>query len=216
MSELVIYGIPGSPFVRAVQIAMEEKGAPWRIHALQPGETKGEAHLARHPWGRMPAVEHDGFSLYETQAIVRYIDQAFPGASLQPTDAKSAARMNQVIGINDWYLFPKAVAVIGFQRIVGPALMGLTTDEAVVAAAVPEAQRCVGALEALLGQNEFLAGRSFSLADVMLGPQMDFLGATPEGEALLAGTRLGAWLECVRTRPSFVATLPPAMFRKAA
>ena len=216
MSELVIYGIPGSPFVRAVQIAMEEKGAPWRIQALQPGETKAEAHLARHPWGRMPAVEHDGFSLYETQAIVRYIDQVFPGAALQPTDAKSAARMNQVIGINDWYLFPKAVAVIGFQRIVGPALMGLTTDEAVVAAAVPEAQRCVGALEAILGQNAFLAGSSFSLADAMVGPQMDFLGATPEGEALLKGTRLGAWLEHMRARPSFVATLPPPMFRKAA
>ena len=216
MSELVIYGIPGSPFVRAVQIAMEEKGAPWRIHALQPGETKAEAHLARHPWGRMPAVEHDGFSLYETQAIVRYIDQVFPGASLQPTDIRSAARMNQVIGINDWYLFPKAVAVIGFQRIVGPALMGLTTDEAVVAAAVPEAERCVGALDAILGQGEYLAGDRFSLADVMVGPQMDFLGATPEGEALLAGTGLGAWLERVRARPSFQATLPPPIFRKAA
>ena len=216
MSELVIYGIPGSPFVRAVQIAAEEKGAPWRIHALQPGETKGETHLARHPWGRMPAVEHDGFGLYETQAIVRYIDQVFPGTPLQPTDAKAAARMNQVIGINDWYLFPKAVAVIGFQRIVGPALMGLATDEALVAAAVPEAERCVGALERLLGGNEFLAGGQFSLADVMVGPQMDFLGSTPEGEAVLAGTRLGAWLERMRARPSFEATLPPPMFRKAA
>ncbi len=216
MSELVIYGIPGSPFVRAVQIAMQEKGAPWRMAALQPGETKGEAHLKRHPWGRMPAVEHDGFSLYETQAIVRYIDQVFPGAPLQPTDAKAAARMNQVMGINDWYLFPKAVAVIGFQRIVGPALMGLTTDEAAVAAAVPEAERCVTALDGILGQNKFLAGDTFSLAEVMLGPQLDFLGATPEGEALLAGTRLGGWLERLRARPSFEATLPPPMFRKAA
>ena len=216
MSELVIYGIPGSPFVRAVQIAMEEKVAPWRMHAMQPSETKAEAHLARHPWGRMPAVEHDGFSLYETQAIVRYIDQVFPGAPLQPADAKSAARMNQVIGINDWYLFPKAVAVIGFQRIVGPALMGLTTDEAVVAAAVPEAERCVRALDGILGQNPFLAGDGFSLAEVMIGPQMDFLGGTPEGEALLKGTQLGAWLERMRARPSFEATLPPPMFRKAA
>lgn len=216
MSELVIYGIPGSPFVRAVQIAAEEKGAPWRIHALQPGETKGEEHLKRHPWGRMPAVEHDGFGLYETQAIVRYIDQVFPGVSLQPADTRSAARMNQVIGINDWYLFPKAVAVIGFQRIVGPALMGLTTDEAVVAAAVPEAERSVKALEAIIGQHPYLAGDAFSLADVMVGPQMDFLGATPEGEALLKGSRLGGWLERVRGRPSFEATLPPPMFRKAA
>ena len=216
MSELVIYGIPGSPFVRAVQIAAEEKGAPWRIEVLSPQETKGEAHLKRHPWGRMPAVEHDGFGLYETQAIVRYIDQAFPGVSLQPSDARSAARMNQVIGINDWYLFPKAVAVIGFQRIVGPALMGITTDEAVVAAAVPEAERSVRALDAILGQNEFLAGDSFSLADVMVGPQMDFLAATPEGDSLLKGTSLGAWIERMRSRPSFVATLPPPMFRKAA
>ena len=216
MSELVIYGIPGSPFVRAVQIAMEEKGAPWRMQALQPGETKSEAHLARHPWGRMPAVEHGGFSLYETQAIVRYVDQMFPGISLQPTDARAAARMNQVIGINDWYLFPKAVAVIGSQRIVGPALMGLTTDEAVVAAAVPEAERCVRALETLIGEGAFLAGDQFSAADVMLGPQLDFLGATPEGERIMAGTRLGAWLERMRSRPSFVATLPPPMFRKAA
>jgi glutathione S-transferase len=216
MSELVIYGIPGSPFVRAVQIAAEEKGAPWRIEVMSPGETKGEAHLKRHPWGRMPAVEHDGFGLYETQAIVRYIDQAFDGPSLQPSDARSAARMNQIIGINDWYLFPKAVAVIGFQRIVGPALMGITTDEAVVAAAVPEAERCVRALESLIGDSTFLAGAEFSLADVMVGPQLAFLAATPEGEGLLKGTRLGAWAERVQARPSFAATLPPPMFRKAA
>ena len=216
MSGLVIYGIPGSPFVRAVQIAMEEKGAPWRLEALAPGDTKGEAHLKRHPWGRMPAVQHGDFSLYETQAIIRYIDQVFPGPSLQPADPKAAARMNQVIGINDWYLFPKAVAVIGFQRIVGPALLGLTTDEAVVAAAAPEAERCIRALDGIRGQNPFLAGDSFSLADVLVGPQMDFLGGTPEGETLLAGTGFGAWLERMRARPSFEATLPPPMFRKAA
>ena len=216
MSELVIFGISGSPFVRAAQIAAEEKGAPWRLEALQPGETKGEAHLKRHPWGRMPAVEHDGFGLYETQAIVRYIDQVFSGPSLQPADARSAARMNQIIGINDWYLFPKAVAVIGFQRIVGPALMGLQTDEAVCAGAEPEARRCVAALEQLLGDQPFLAGDSFSLADVMVGPQLDFLAATPEGERALAGTHLLAWLERMHARPSFQATLPPPMFRKAA
>ena len=216
MSELVIYGIPGSPFVRAVQIAAEEKGAPWRIHALQPGETKGEEHLKRHPWGRMPAVEHDGFGLYETQAIVRYIDQVFPGASLQPADARSAARMNQVIGINDWYLFPMAVRIIGFQRIVGPALLGIQTDEAVCAAAAPDARLCVGELDRLLGDSAFLAGEQFSLADVMIVPQIAFLAATPEGEAALKGTRLGAWLGRMEARPSFQATLPPPMFRKAA
>ena len=216
MSELVIHGIPGSPFVRAVQIGMEEKGAPWRMEVLNPAETKGEIHLKRHPWGRMPAVEHDGFGLYETQAILRYIDQAFDGPSLQPADPRAAARMNQIIGVNDWYLFPKAVAVIGFQRIVGPALMGITPDEALCAAAEPEARRCVAVLDGLLGEGAFLAGDSFSLADAMIGPQLDFLAATPEGDAAMAGTRLMAWLERMQARPSFEATLPPPMFRKAA
>jgi glutathione S-transferase len=215
MSELVIYGVPGSPFVRAVQIAMEEKNAPHRLHVLQPSETKAEEHLRRHPFGRIPAVEHDGLELYETQAVVRYIDQVFPAPSLTPADPRGAARMNQVIGINDWYLFPKAVAPIGFQRIIGPALLGLQTDEAAVAAALPDARLCVAELERLLGQNAFLAGETFSLADVMLGPQIAFLAATPEGEALLKGTRLGAWIERMEARPSFEATRPP-IFREAA
>jgi len=216
MSELVIYTIPGSPFARAVAIAAEEKGASWRLHALQPPELRAAEHLARHPFGRMPAVEHDGVSLYETQAIVRYIDQVFPGPSLQPADPRAAARMNQIIGINDSYLFPKAVGPLGFQRIVGPALMGITPDEAVIAAAVPEAERCVRELNRLLGQGEFLAGAQFSLADVMLGPQIAFLAATPEGEAMMAGAPLMAWLERMQARPSFEATLPPPIFRKAA
>lgn len=216
MSELVIHGAAGSPYVRAVQIAAEEKGAPWRLEALPPGGSKGEAHLKRHPFGRIPTIEHDGFQVYETQAIVRYIDQAFEGPSLQPKDPRAAARMNQVMGVNDCYLFPLAIRVIGFQRIVGPALMGLTTDEAACAAAVPDARTCIAALEAMLGDSEFLAGDQFTLADVMIGPQMDFLAITPEGRDLLAGSRLLAWLERMHARPSFEATLPPPMFRQAA
>ena len=216
MSELVIHGVAGSPYMRAAQIAAEEKGAPWRLEPLPEGGGRSEAHLRRHPFGRIPAAEHDGFALYETQAIVRYIDRVFPGPALQPTDPRAAARMNQIMGINDCYLFPESIRVIGFQRIVGPALMGLTTDEAACAAAVPDTRRCIAALEALLGDGPFLAGDQFTLADVMVGPQMDFLAVTPEGEDLLAGSRLLAWLERMRARPSFQATLPPPMFRKAA
>ncbi len=216
MSELVIYGVPGSPFVRAVQVAMEEKGAPYRVHALQPGETKGEEYLKRHPFGRIPAVEHDGVGIYETQAIIRYIDAVFPGPSLQPKDPLAAARMNQIIGINDWYFFPKVNAVIGFHRVVGPALLGLQPDEAAIAAALPDGRRCIDELNRLLGDKPFLAGEELSIADIMMAPQMAFLDITPEGEALLAGTRLEAWMERMNARPSMQATLPPPQFRKAA
>jgi len=216
MSEIVIHGILGSPFVRSVMLGLEEKGQAYRFQSLAPGESKSEAYLKLHPFGRMPFVEHGDFGIYETQAILRYIDDVFPGPALTPKDPRAAARMNQAIGINDWYLFPQVVRIIGFNRIVGPALMGITPDEAAIAAAVPDARTCLAALGQLLGENAFLAGSQLTIADLMIAPQLSFLAATPEGEQVLAGTRLGAWVERMEARPSLQATLPPPMFRKAA
>ncbi len=212
----VLYGIVGSPFVRSVQLAFAEKNAPYRFEALAPGSTKSPEYLARHPFGRIPALQDGDFSLYETQAILRYIEQVIPTPALIPSDARLAARMNQIIGINDWYLFPKVSAVIGFQRIIGPRLLGLPTDEQACTAAVPIARTCCGELERLLGAQPFLAGDQLSLADLMIAPQLDFLSLTPEARELLAGTALAAWLERMRMRPSMVATAPPESLRSAA
>ena len=216
MSEIVVYGVPGSPFVRAVCIGLEEKGAAYRLQPMAPQEMKGEAHLKRHPFGRVPTLHHGDFDLYETQAILRYLDAVFPEPAFIPADPRAAARMNQIVGINDWYLFPKVSSVIAFQRIVGPALLGIPTDEAAVAAAVPMARVCVDELERLLGMQQFFAGDRLSIADIMLAPQIDYLAMTPEGQTLLKGTRLAAWLARMQARPSMAATLPPEALRRAA
>jgi glutathione S-transferase len=216
MSEIVVHGVHGSPFVRAVFATLEEKGRPYRLRAMGPGEAKSPGYLKLHPFGRVPAFEHDGFQLYETQAILRYIDAVFPEPALQPGDPKAAARMNQIIGINDWYLFPEIARIIVFQRIVGPALMGLTPDEAVIAAAAPRVPTCIGELDRLLGDQPFLAGDQLSLADLLLAPQLDYMAATPEGRSAMQGTALVAWLGRMNARPSMQATLPPEILRKAA
>jgi len=139
---ITVYGIPGSPFLRSVEITLKEKDIPYHLHTLAPGEHKQPEHLARHPFGRVPALEHDGFSLYETQAIIRYLDESFPNPPLTPGNAKDRARMNQVIGIIEWYFFPKAAAPIAFNRIIGPKLLGLQSDEAAIAEAMPMAHTC--------------------------------------------------------------------------
>jgi glutathione S-transferase len=216
MSEFVVYGVPGSPFMRSVLVALEEKQAPYRIEALAPGATRTPDYRRLHPFGRMPAIRHGGFHLYETQAILRYIDATFPGRPLQPREPEAIGRMNQVIGINDWYLFPLVARVIVFERIVGPALFGKTPDEHAIDAALPDARLCLGELDRLLGDNAYLAGDDFSLADALLAPQIYYLAATPEGEAILAGTALQAWLARVAERASMQATLPPQALRKAA
>jgi glutathione S-transferase len=99
--------------------------------------------------------------------------------------------------------------VITFNRIVGPVLLRTTPDEAAIAAALPMARTCIGELERLLGDQAFLAGDSLTLADLMVAPQLDFLQATPEGKALLAGTALSAWLGRMNERPSMQRTRRP-------
>lgn len=213
MSEFVVYGVPGSPFMRSVCATMGEKAEPYRIHAFGPGEMRA---AGLHPFGRVPVIDHGDFRLYETQAILRYIDVTFPEPALQPTEPKAIARMNQIIGINDWYLFPQVARIIVFQRIVGPVIMGTTPDEAVVAAAVPDAERCLGELERLLGNQPYLAGDQLSLADLQLAPQLTYLAVTPEGAKIMAGTKLKAWLDRMEGRASMQATLPPEALRRAA
>jgi glutathione S-transferase len=216
MSEFVIHGHPASPFLRSVCLCLQEKGAPYQIQQMTVGDMRGEAHRARHPFGRIPVLEHGSYWLYETQAILRYIDALLPRPALQPTDPPAIGRMNQIIGINDWYLFPLVARIIVFQRIVGPVLLGLTPDEAAIAAAVPDAKRCLGELDRLLGEQSFLAGAQLTLADLMLAPQLAYLAATPEGNAILKDTALLAWLERMKGRASMKATMPPEALRRAA
>ena len=107
-------------------------------------------------------------------------------------------------------------AAIVFQRIAGPVLLGLTPDEAAIAAALPKARICLGEIDRLLGDQPFLAGDAVSLADLMMAPHLAYAAATPEGKTMLKGTGLEAWLARMTARPSMRATLPPAALRSAA
>jgi glutathione S-transferase len=216
MSNITIYGIPGSPFLRSVEIALKEKDASYEPRVMSPADMKTPEHLERHPFGRIPMFEHDGFRLYESQAIIRYIDDMFPDPPLVPPEPKARARMNQVIGIIEWYLFPKAAAPIGFQRIIGPKLLGLPSDEAIVAEAMPIARTCIAELEGLLGDQAYFGGDQISIADIMLGAQLDLFSECAEGRQLISSTRLEPWLDRMRSRQSFAETQPPAALRQAA
>ena len=207
MQDFIIHSIPGSPYGRAVLVALEEKSARYRLSPVPPGSLKTPEHLSRHPFGRIPALEHGTFRLYETQAILRYVDRTLPQPALTPADSQAAAHMDQLMNVNDWYLFQGAASVIGFQRIVGPRLMGLKTDEDAIAGALPRAHAVFVELARQLGEKPFFVGESVSLADVILGPQLDFLRDTPEWELLTAGHKnLRAWLDRMNNRPSMVST----------
>jgi len=203
MSTLVVHGIPGSPYVRIALLVCEEKGVPYRLAAMDfgTGATRSPEHLARHPFGRIPAIEHGDFKLYEAQAIARYIDQVFDGPSLTPADPRAQARMNQVMNIIDWYVMPSISAGIGFNRVV-KAKFGMAPDEEAVAKALPMARTCVSALEDILGAKSYFAGEALSLADLFAFPHLEIFGETPEGAEMLAGSPLLDWTARMSGRPS--------------
>jgi glutathione S-transferase len=207
MSEFIVHSIPGSPFGRAVLATLEEKAADYRLAPVAPNMLKVEPHISRHPFGRVPVLEHSGFMLYESQAILRYLDRVLPAPVLTPADPKAAARMDQAMNVNDWYLFQGVNNIIAFQRVVGPRLMGLTPDEAAIAAAMPKAHAVFNELARLLGEQAYFAGSTVSLADMLVAPQLDFLAATPEWSILTAkAPNLPVWLDRMNARPSLRAT----------
>ena len=207
MSQFVIHSIPGSPFGRAVLMALEEKAAGYAFVPVAPATLRTVQHLARHPFGRVPVLEHGEFRLCETQAILRYLERLLPHPALTPASPQAAARMDEAMNINDWYVFHGVGNIIAFQRIVAPRVMGAKPDEAAIAAAMPKARFVFDGLAAQLGRRPYFAGDAFTLADVMLAPQLDFMAATPEWETLTAQhANLREWLQRVQARPSFVAT----------
>ena len=123
MSKPTLYGPAFSTYVRSARLALEEKGVDYdlvEIDFLQ-GPMPAE-QIERHPFARVPAFEHDGFQLYETTAICRYVDEAFDGPSLQPGNVQERARMNQIISILDNYTYPCTVGQLVIQRLVMPML----------------------------------------------------------------------------------------------
>jgi len=204
MAEFTVHGVPGSPFVRSVLLGFEEKGVPYRFAAMPMGSTKSPEHLARHPFGRIPVVDHGDFRLYESQAILRYLDDLFPEPPLLPKSAAARARANQLAGINDWYFFSQVSARISFQRLVVPTIGG-TPDEAGITAAKPDAVKCLRAIEGLMGDT-YMAGDEISIADLMLAPQVFYFSVTPEGREIMQGGKLQRWIERMQARPSMQRT----------
>ncbi|HWZ40265.1 MAG TPA: glutathione S-transferase family protein [Bradyrhizobium sp.] len=207
MSEFAVHSIPGSPFGRSVLAMLEEKKKPYRLAPVAPGTLKTPEHLALHPFGRVPVLVHNGFRLYETQAILRYLDRVLPQPALTPTDMKRAARMDQAMNVNDWYLFHGVGNVIIFHRVIGPQVLGLTPDEEAIKAAMPKAHAVFDELANLLGEQPYFAGDQLSLADLLLAPAVDFFTMIPEWTVLGAPhANLVAWMQRMQERPSLKAT----------
>ena len=210
MGRPIVYGPAFSTYVWSVRLALAEKGVAHELVEVPFGAHREEPHLSRQPFAKVPAFEHDGFMLYETQAILRYIDEGVPVAPLQSTDLHQFSRMNQIMGIVDAYGWPSIARGILVNRVLAPRF-GLPVDEEAVTKALPPARLCISEISRLMGDEPFLAGDRVSLADLMVIPLFYFFGRLPEGEMPLSEhPNIRPWMRRMEERQSFQVTRPTA------
>jgi glutathione S-transferase len=206
MPELILYGIPQSTYVRSARMACIEKGVPY---TLEPAPPHSVAINAIHPFGKVPAMRHGDFTLYETSAIMRYVDEAFDGPRLTPADMKQRARMEQWMSAINCYFDGAMVRRLVVQYAFPSGADGKPNRE-VIDKAAEEVKKQIALLDAALDPGPYLLGAEISLADLLLCPMMAYLSRTPEGEAILATTRnIPRSGQAISARRSYQETVPP-------
>jgi glutathione S-transferase len=207
MSDMTLWGFDGSTYVRTVKMLLAEKGytafEQVPLNVLQ-GEPKQPEHLARHPFGKVPVLDHDGMRILETSAIVRYLNDVLPGPSLVPATPKDRARMDMIIGIIDSYGYSALVSVAGYHLF--PDFVG-GKNEAMRAAGIDNGRKVLALAMQTKGGSPFIAG-DLSLADLFLAPIIFYVALTPDADAVFDIDGFAAWWTAVQALPSFQATAP--------
>ena len=208
MASIELLGLRISVYTRIARLALEEKKVDYELREVDIFADTGPPpeYLECNPFGTIPCLKYGDFSLYETGAICRYIDEMFLGVPLQPKEPAPRARMNQIIGVLDSYTYRPMVWDVYVQRIV-VAGSGGQADEALIAAALPTLKTVLQQIDLWRGDSDFLVGNAITLADLYAYPMLRYFIETGEGAAMLESfPRLNAWLEHMQTRASARAT----------
>ncbi len=204
-ASITVFGDARSTYVRTVRMALAEKGIAYAHDAVAPHSAEV---VALNPFGRIPAFRDGEFTLYETTAIVRYIDESFPGSSLLAGNARLRATMEQWVSLINCHAYDAMVRRYVLQYVFPKGANG-APDRTVVDAALPQIKAHLDVLDRAYGSRNVLVGDAVSMADLLLAPIVFYLGLFPESKALLAAspnvTRAYAWMA---ERPSFKATVP--------
>ena len=215
MTALTLTGFADSVYTRAVRMALAEKGQDHAYVEVNPFTPEGQTALAgQHPFGRVPVLRHGEVSVYETVAILGYLDDAFEGPSLFPEGAEARAQVLQVESIADAYLYWPLVRQVFSHGVYRPQF-GEPGDPVEVEQGLAAAGPVLDALEALAGAGPVLSGRDVTRADCHLAPMIDAFAALPQARALLdQRTALSGWFSAISARPAFTATRPAVLAAK--
>lgn len=211
-TQVQILGPGFSNFVRTVMLCCEEKGVSYRTGFELDGEViarKSDAHLYYHPYGKVPVLKHGDRHLFETCTICRYIDSAFEGPALQPEDPWNRAWVDQCAAELALYIDDATVRKL-LLELAFPKGEGGSVRMDRVEAALPKARQALERIEHLLGDKPFIAAQSYTMADALATPILDYMARLPmAGDLIPTDSALHGYLAAMRERASGQAVLAP-------
>ncbi len=202
---LALSGDPRSTYTWTVRMALAEKALRYEMVQRAPHSPE---QVRLHPFGRIPALRDGDFILFETSAIVRYLDECFAEPALIPGSVRERARAEQWVSAASSYLYDAMIRRYVLQYLFPKGPDG-KPDETVIGAARTDIARHLAILDDAYGEGDTLAGASFSIADLMLAPILHYVSLAPGGDELLAAApNVQRVLATMQKRDSFRATQP--------
>ena len=206
MSTMTLWGFDGSTYVRTVKMVLAEKRyadfEQIQVNVLA-GEPKSPEHLMRHPFGKVPVLDHDGMRILETSAIARYLNDVLPGKSLVPSTPKDRARMDMVIGIIDSYGYGALVGGVAAFHLFPDFVGG--KNESMRSSGLENGKKVLELAMKTRATSPFIAGE-LSIADLYLAPIAFYLSLTPDMPELLKIEGFADWWTRVQALESFQKT----------
>ena len=213
---MILYGNLYSVYARTVRMVLSLKNVSYLLEDIDPFEDGGKDALRSvQPFGRVPALEADGFTIYETQAILDYLEAVYPDPVLRPVGREAAARMRQVMSVADSYFYWPLVRQAAVQHVFNP-MQGAPVDVAELEAGLDAAPRVLDALETLAAEALVLRPGEITLADCHLWPMMDYALMVPEIDEMVARrAHLAGWTAAMVETPVAQETAPDMEALKA-
>ncbi|KAJ7146949.1 glutathione S-transferase-like protein [Mycena epipterygia] len=206
MAILKLYGMKQATCTRRVATVLHELKVPFELIEvdLMKGEHKSPAYLEKQPFGQIPYIDDDGFILYETRAICRYIATKYPKSGLIPTEAKAHALFEQAAAVEICNFDPSAVKIVS-ETVMKP-MFGMPTDPESVPPQVEILDKKLDAYNVILGKQRYLAGDSLTLADLFHLPYAPLL-AKGGIDIMTKKSNVARWYKELIARPSWLAYL---------
>ncbi|MEA2658367.1 MAG: glutathione S-transferase [Candidatus Binatota bacterium] len=202
MSMIKLYTFPPSTNSRKVRIALLEKGLEFeRVNVdLSKREQKNPEYLKIHPFGQIPALDDEGFVIYDSTVINEYLEDEYPYPPLMPSDSEGRARARLMEDFRDTHFNPYFVHIIQETRKPEGE-----RDEQRIQNAKAEITKGLDRIESELQDREYLAG-PFSLADVAFMSNLELLDRFSIPVDANKYKKTVAWIDRLKARPSFAAS----------